>query len=67
MQLERINSEPQNKNCGIPQGLTHGPKLFIIYINDLCYVFNNLKIISFKDDTTIFFSDNDINVLGERV
>ena len=30
-----------------------GPKLFILYINDLCMVSNIVKLILFADDTNI--------------
>ena len=64
-ELEQINSEQQSINCGIPQRSILGPKLFIIYINALCNVSNISKSTLFADDTTIFYSDNDINTLGK--
>ena len=49
--------------CGVPQGLVLGPKLFILYLNDICTVFNELKFITFADDTTLFCSGLDIKEL----
>ena len=49
--------------CGVPQGSSLGPFLFLIYINDLpnCSEFLSFKI--FADDTNLFASAKDIKSL----
>ena len=44
--------------CGIPQGSTLSPLLFLLYINDLPKCSTKLHFRIFADDTNIFFSSN---------
>ena len=40
-----------------------GPKLFIMYINDICKVSQVFKYILFADDTNLLCCDRDLNEL----
>ena len=58
-----INSDKQIIKCGVPQGSILGPLLFLVYINDLASVSNQLFMYMFADDTNVFAVDNNIQTL----
>ena len=65
--IDGIHSRLSHVSCGVPQGSVLGPKLFILYVNDICNVSNLVKCILFADDTSLFCSDANINRMFERV
>lgn len=56
VQINEVKSELLKVTCGVPQGSMLGPKLFILYINEICKVSNLLKYILFADDTNLYCS-----------
>ena len=52
---------------GVPQGSILGPLLFIPYINDICNSSELLRFILYADDTNIFYSSENIDLLCNTV
>ena len=61
--IDGCSSGQEGTKCGLPQGSILGPKLFIMYINDMCNVSTFIKFIVFADDTNIFCSANNVKQL----
>ena len=63
VELDGQNPPKQTMLCGIPQGGTLGPLLFLIYINGLPNSSQKLSFIIFADDTNLFASARDLKSL----
>ena len=61
--INNLNSSCLPIKCGVPQGSILGRLLFILYINDIVNVSKLAKYIMFANDTNLFFSNTDRNLL----
>jgi hypothetical protein len=62
-----VQSEDRSNTCGIPQGSILGPILFILYINDLPNISQELEFILFVDDTNVFYSGGSVKDVNKTI
>lgn len=67
VQLNDISSNFSSITCGVPQGSILGPLLFLIYINDLPNASKIFNAILFADDTNLFYSNKDLEMLNDTI
>ena len=58
-----FDSYTSNITCGVPQGSSLGPLLFLIYINDFRLCLNKTEAGHFADDTFILYSNRNIKTI----
>ena len=61
--INGITSDVKPVLCGVPQGSVLGPLLFLLYVNDLPNCSDKLTFHLTADDTNIYFSSNNLNII----
>ena len=59
-----VESDVSIITCGVPQGLVRGP-LFFIFVNDISESSKLLSFLLFADDTNLFYSDRNPELLNQ--
>lgn len=54
VQFNECTSKLETVVCGIPQGSVIGPKLFILFINDMYEATKKMSLLLFADDSTLY-------------
>ena len=66
-QFNDVSSDILPITCGVPQGSTLGPLLFLIYANDIINTSKLLRFVLYADDTNILFTHKDEKALYNTV
>ena len=71
VRIDNTDSEMLRMTCGVPQGSTLGPLLFLLYINDMPNCSKKLSFRIFADDTNVFYSGKSVSeieiVMNEEI
>ena len=61
--IDPNTSRPEPTGCGVPQGSILGLLLVVLYVDDITTSVHKAKIVKYYDDTVIFYSNKDAEVI----
>ena len=61
--INGVSSTRQKIVCGVPQGSILGPLLFLIYVNDLANIVQELFKLMYADDSNLFLQGSDLPLM----
>ena len=67
VRLGNLFSEKVSVSIGLPQGSILGPTLFLFFINDLSLSVDELKVVLFADDTTVYCEDVTLEAVVKKL
>ncbi len=67
VKLSEVLSDPMDIDVGVPQGSQLGPLLFSLYVNDLPERVKHCQINLFADDTSLYYSSDNLAVIQQKI
>ena len=64
--IDKKFSDPENVTCGVPQGSTLGPLLFLLYVNDLLRAVK-CDLFLYADDTCLKFQHGNVKKIEDQL
>ncbi len=61
VEINNVHSDMKPIFCGVPQGSNLGPLLFIVFFNDIADRIQHSNVITYADDTVVYYSSNDVS------
>ena len=70
VKFKGAKSKPIQVTSGVPQGSHLGPLLFILYVNDICFILKHVKVLIYADDMKLYLeilNDEDVNIFQNEI